>query len=287
MRLKSLTKVHTMEGCLRRIVKAPNRSTRDLALQEQRHPTLPRSCRNEPFVQILLKRRMNQTTTTLSSMGGPECVATKYKDAGLVKKRASLSLVGRSSGAPTGPSTASRNRIVNRWTSGSSDDTNLSESHSEVDAPIESLKADELLLDLMEGDPKTALDRPERNRIVERWTTPSTFEQKSISDVDSCPGADQPLEQDVPVKSDSDILAADSHDLEDERILRKRREQYMDRWARNDDVKEASSADLEEDSDVGYAYEEILDKTRLRYINRWASKPEVDETTTSAVLEEE
>jgi hypothetical protein len=227
---------------------------------------------------------LDKTTNTLSSMGGPECVATKNKDADLAKKRASFSLVGRSPGDPTGPSTASRNRMIDRWTSGSFDDTTLPESHSEVDAPIESLKADELL-DLVEGGAKTALDRSGRNRIVERWTHKaegsSTFEQNLNYDVDSCPSADRPLEQDIQMKTDSEILAADSHDSEDGRILRKRREQYMDRWARNDDVKEASSADLEEDSDVGYAYEEIMDKTRLRYINRWASKLEVEETTTS------
>jgi hypothetical protein len=205
---------------------------------------------------------LDKTTNILSSMGGPECVATKNRDADLAKKR-----------------------IINRWTSESSENTTLPDSHSEVDSPIESLKADEL--DLVEGDPKPALDRSGRNRMVERWTLKvegsPTFEQNLKSDVDSCPGADLPLEQDIIVKTDSDILAADSHDSADEKILRKRREQYMDRWARNDDVKEASSADLEEDSDVGYAYdEEIIDKTRLRYMNRWASKVEEDEPTASA-----
>ena len=234
---------------------------------------------------------LDKTTNTLSSMGGPECVATKNKDVNLAKKRASFSQVGRSSGAPTGPSTSSRNRILDRWTSESFDDTSLPESHSEVDSPIESLKADEV--DLLEEDPKTALERSGRNRMVERWTLKG--EDSSISepnlnfDLDSCLSAvDQPLEQDTLVKTDSDILAADSHDSEDEKILRKRREQYMDRWARIDGVKEASSADLEEDSEVGYACDqEILGKTRLRYINRWASKLEVEEPTTSADLEEE
>ena len=56
-------------------------------------------------------------------------------------------------------------------------------------------------------------------------------------------------------KTDSEILAADSHDYEDREIEDKRKQQYISRWASKNSVIEAASIDLEEESDVGASFD--------------------------------
>jgi hypothetical protein len=87
-------------------------------------------------------------------------------------------------------------------------------------------------------------------------------------------------------KTDSQILASDSHDSEDKKFEDKKRQQYVNRWAnRNDDLSEAASRDLEEESDAGASCE-FMNKTRQKYINRWASKPSAtEEESVSDLLE--
>jgi hypothetical protein len=77
--------------------------------------------------------------------------------------------------------------------------------------------------------------------------------------------------------TDSEILMADSHDIDDIKVQRKRRQSYMDRWASKTPVSEASTRDLDAESDIG-AINELLHKTktRQRYINRWANKSSDD-----------
>jgi hypothetical protein len=87
-------------------------------------------------------------------------------------------------------------------------------------------------------------------------------------------------------QTDSEILASDSHDSEDKKFEDKKRQQYVNRWAnKNDDLSEAASRDLEEESDGGASCE-FMSKTRQKYMNRWASKPSAtEEESVSDLLE--
>jgi hypothetical protein len=126
----------------------------------------------------------------------------------------------------------------------------------------------------------TATER-RKSSIVARWTR--KIEDDEVSDEPFLVGKareDGDSNSDTLEKTDSDILAADSHDSEDKKMEEKRRQQYLDRWARKDTIVEAASCDLEEESDVGVS-SEILNRTRQLYINRWASKPDTEDEESS------
>jgi hypothetical protein len=117
----------------------------------------------------------------------------------------------------------------------------------------------------------TATER-RKSSIVARWT--QKIEDDEVSDEPFLVGKareDSDSNSETLKETDSDILAADSHDSEDKKMEEKRRQQYLDRWVHKDAIVEAASRNLEEESDVGVS-SEILNRTRQRYINRWASK---------------
>jgi Formin Homology 2 Domain/Subunit CCDC53 of WASH complex len=153
--------------------------------------------------------------------------------------------------------------------------------------------------------PCSTFDRPSKSRVAARWSSASKKQQSNSEDdlasniyaVDSGvrrsglterwsrkyekdsawknidPYADENIS--IPMEAtDSEILTADSIDIDDIQVQRKRCQSYMDRWASKTPVSEASTRDLDQESDIG-AFQETMKKTktRQRYISRWASKP--------------
>ena len=111
--------------------------------------------------------------------------------------------------------------------------------------------------------------RARKSSIAERWTR--KIEEDEIPDKDEKKQDNEELPEIE--KSDSQILATDSHDSEDRKFEEKRRQSYISRWASHDTVVEAKSTDLEEESDAGASFA-FKYRARQRYINRWASKPD-------------
>ncbi|KAG7338923.1 formin homology 2 domain containing protein [Nitzschia inconspicua] len=106
-----------------------------------------------------------------------------------------------------------------------------------------------------------------KSRIADRWT-------RKV-DGDSC--ADTNNENDrLAGNADSEILSSVSEESEDKKQRRKKRQSYMERWASRTPVSEASTLDLDAESDVG-AFEEMLHKQRQRYIDRWSRKARDDD----------
>ncbi|KAL3939172.1 MAG: hypothetical protein SGBAC_006061 [Bacillariaceae sp.] len=68
----------------------------------------------------------------------------------------------------------------------------------------------------------------------------------------------------------SATLSSFSSTSSDMRIQSRQRQQVINRWASKHDIVEASSKDLEEESDVGLD-STAISKTRQRYLDRWAS----------------
>jgi len=128
---------------------------------------------------------------------------------------------------------------------------------------------------------KTSTKGGRRRSIVDRWTRKVDNDEivDGLSPVAVQNNSDEGL-------ANLEILAVASNDTEDAKVEKKRRETYMNRWARPAGVEVAPTPrDLEEESDVG-AVMEIKRRTRQRYINRWASKPSSrDDDSDSDVLE--
>lgn len=106
--------------------------------------------------------------------------------------------------------------------------------------------------------------------IAERWSRKAP-DSPGNNQFDSSDEAayenDDPME-----KNDSEILASSSHDTEDATHRQKRRQSYMNRWVAKTPVSEASTQDLDKESDIG-AFEDVVNRTKQRYTSRWARNP--------------
>jgi hypothetical protein len=149
-------------------------------------------------------------------------------------------------------SKARQSRITNRWSSKAKAQEGTKESDEEDDTVSEMYVAET-------GGRKT--------RIADRWSR--KVDNDTFSDTNN--------ENNDPVeRTDSEILTSLSQDTEDTTFRQRRRQSYMNRWASRTPVSEASSRDLDEESDIG-AFQEMVSKQRQRYVSRWASKPNKEE----------
>ena len=96
-----------------------------------------------------------------------------------------------------------------------------------------------------------------KQRYTERWASKGHAE-------------DKPEDQEI-VKTDSEILNADSIDSDDAKANQRKREQYMNRWTRKDDAGKKPDESLDEDSHASHAKDHAA-KTRQRYMKRWSSQ---------------
>eukprot|EP00934_Nitzschia_sp_Nitz4_P000444 Nitzschia sp. Nitz4//scaffold34_size148208//121684//127830//NITZ4_002993-RA/size148208-processed-gene-0.54-mRNA-1//-1//CDS//3329548834//444//frame0 len=143
----------------------------------------------------------------------------------------------------------------------------LSPTYSALSSTLEeSVSMDE---EVAEHQPR----KSNRMSIAERWTRKSQDDE------------DEDIENLEIEKTDSQILASDSHDSEDRKYRDKRRLQYVSRWASQGPLLGKEECDLDDESDAS-AFVEIQNKTRQQYMSRWASKPsESSEDESEALLE--
>jgi hypothetical protein len=116
--------------------------------------------------------------------------------------------------------------------------------------------------DTLSEMPVSSDRRRRKNHIADRWSR--MVEGDSIVEEGS--------ENNNPVgKIDSEIVSSRSEEIEDKKYRRKKRQSYMERWASRTPVSEASTLDLDGESDVG-AFEAMVNKQRQKAINRWSRK---------------
>jgi hypothetical protein len=152
------------------------------------------------------------------------------------------------------------------------------------------------LSDLSATLSQDSTDEPDRrkSRIVQRWSSRRDVPksdasgslppraapriEKSPKDTDDSSirkrrsvanrWSSKPSQPDTP---SSEVLSSVSESTEDVEIQQKRRQSAVNRWASKSPVSEATTKDLDEESDIG-AFQELLDKRKQKAFNRWASK---------------
>mmetsp|Transcript_31368 Transcript_31368/g.75591 ORF Transcript_31368/g.75591 Transcript_31368/m.75591 type:complete len:2165 (-) Transcript_31368:45-6539(-) len=91
-----------------------------------------------------------------------------------------------------------------------------------------------------------------RSSVANRWT--QKIDEDQVSD-----------------SGGSATLSSFSATSSEMRMQSRQRQQVINRWSSKHDIVEASSKDLEEESDIGFN-NTAISKTRQRYLDRWASK---------------
>lgn len=110
-------------------------------------------------------------------------------------------------------------------------------------------------------DDATLRPKGRKSQVVDRWNSKNK----------NCGHSDTVNNE----RTDSEILTASSHDTNDVVNSRRRRQSYVNRWTSKSSVPEASTKDLDEESDIG-AFQEIINKRKQNAINRWSSRPSLD-----------
>ena len=118
-----------------------------------------------------------------------------------------------------------------------------------------------------------------RRSIAEKWSRKVANDEMIPDVTESSEEGDDSSVTDH--KTDSEILAAASHDSYDRRLLEQRRQQYISRWKSDKNVVETKGRDLEEESDAGASFQ-FRNRNAQQYMNRWASKPSDAQGETSA-----
>mmetsp|Transcript_58418 Transcript_58418/g.67370 ORF Transcript_58418/g.67370 Transcript_58418/m.67370 type:complete len:453 (-) Transcript_58418:61-1419(-) len=168
-------------------------------------------------------------------------------------------------GDVNGASGRRKSQVAARWTS--------------KDPPITTEQTDSEILSSLSRDTDDSRivrqRRGKKSRVVNRWSS-KKIEKEVISNTkenNSSNCNDDSIINKIE-KTDSEILTSFSQDTQEVKISQRRRQSYMNRWTSKSPVSEASTKDLDEESDIG-AFQETIKKRRQKVVNRWSSRPPV------------